>query len=86
MKVRRNVIDGIAVELQTWDEGGEPRSSLFLLAVDTDGSRYQGSLQLTEHLGGIPYDEGGSIDGPELYPVSDATLDRVEAWGVDNGY
>lgn len=86
MKVRRNVIGGIAVELETWVEAGEPRSSLFLLAVDTDGSRYQGSLHLSEHLGGIPYDKGGPDDGPELYPVSRRRLEEIEEWAVKHGY
>lgn len=85
-KVRRNVIGGVAVELETWVEAGEPRSSLFLLAIDTDGSRYQGSLHLTEHLGGIPYDKGGPDAGPELYPVSSKQLEKIEAWAVQHGY
>lgn len=83
---KETVIDWIRCELELWEEHGEERSSLFLLAIDTDGSRYQGSLHLAEHLGGIPYDKGGPDDGPELYPVSSKQLEKIEAWAVQHGY
>ncbi|NLA67262.1 MAG: hypothetical protein GX856_03260 [Gammaproteobacteria bacterium] len=79
-------IRGIRCELETWVEGGEPRSSLFLYKALEDGSEFSGSLQLTEHFGGIPYDQGGPPAGPEVYPVSDRVLEEIEAWGLKHGY
>lgn len=80
------VIDGIRCSLELWEEHGEERSSLFLFKETDDGSEYAASLHVAEAKGGLPHFKGGPPEGPELYPVSDATLDRVESWGIDNGY
>lgn len=83
---------GINVTLETWvergDWGDEPRSSLFLFHTDPiTGAEYQGSLQLVEHEGGIPWVHGeGAPDEPDYIEVSTSLLEEIEAWAVENGY
>lgn len=72
--------------LELFEDAGEPRSSLFLYYTDVDGAQYFASLQLCEHMGGIPYSVGGPDEGPELYALTDAQFDEIESWAVDNGY
>ena len=87
MKRVSEVIDGIEVEVETWIEAGEPRSSCFLTKKLKDGSVFTGSMSLCQFEGGIPYEPGtGPDNGPIRYEMSDRTWDRIEGWAGDNGY
>lgn len=80
-------IGGIELELETWEEAGEPRSSLFLRVTDpADGATFAGSLPLCEAMGGIPWDEGGDINGKELWPIHSGLFDKISGWAHENGY
>lgn len=79
---KRAKIAGIEVTVDV-DDGV---SSCWLNRKDATGE-YAGSLQLCQHMGGIPYAPGtGSDDGPELYPLSDGTMLLIEDWAYRNGY
>jgi hypothetical protein len=83
---RETRIAGITVELM-FERYRDEFSSSCHLSIRTRDGEYKGSLPLCEDMGGIPYEEGtGPDDGPELYPLSAATLDKITAWAESNGY
>lgn len=87
MNTIETTIKGIRCELETWEENGEPRSSLFLYRTcPLTGDEYQGSIQLCEHEGGIPLYEGRSDVGPRVWELSRTTFEVIEEWAVAHGY
>lgn len=79
-------IRGVRVELELFEDDGEPRSNCMLSVKTEDGSRYIGSLALCQAEGGIPYDFGGPDDGAERYTLSDSTMETIEEWAYAHGY
>lgn len=70
----QTTIKGIVAEMVEGDDG---TTNCHLSAMR---DKYTGSLALAQSLGGLEDEDGN------LYPVDDATLSRIEAWAVRNGY
>ena len=70
----KTIINGYAIELDVYQEGGESRSNCYI-----EKGSASGSLELALSAGVLMTDEGDQH-------ISPATVNKIEKWAVANGY
>lgn len=74
------VIDGYRVELELYEERGEPRSDCFIF-YPAKNDRFGASLSCAEGEG-----ELASYRDGVTHEIDERTCERIRKWAEDNGY
>lgn len=77
-QTKETVIDGYKVELELYEESGEPRSDCFI-HYHTRVRHYNASLACLQGEGVLDCNGFGHIVHPQ-------TIAAIEKWAEDNGY